>query len=159
MFQEGWRGDAYVIASGSVSVHVQLTEEEIALRKFAQQEENHQQNSHSDDAFNRGRSGPFTGPFINCNCSSFSDCEDEFGPAVAELRSGDSLGEQALHHKDATRNATIVCRSNHLLLMAIDQKSYNGIIRPKHDNIVMNVAAAMKSINTPEERMMKMLKH
>ena len=81
----------------------------------------------------------------------FSHCDESFGPAVAELRHGDSFGEQALHTKGATRNATVIRQSEHLLLMVVDQENYNQIIRPQNNNIIMNIAAAMQAINKPPD--------
>ena len=57
--------------------------------------------------------------------------ESLYGPAVAELRHGDSFGEKALHGEGRLRNATIICQSENVLLMVIDRESYNLIIKSK----------------------------
>ena len=74
-----------------------------------------------------------------------SSLDEKYGPAVAELRHGDSFGEKALH-VTGVRNATIICQSDIVLLMVIDRESYNRIIKPKKNNIVMNVASAMGNV-------------
>ena len=140
IFQEGWPGDMfYVIVSGVVSVHQRLD----------QNENNDNDNGNGDK--NQSQDSP---AFLTDVAQRFHHPSLlPFGPAVAELRHGDSFGEKALHASHALRNATIVCQSTSVLLMVVDRESYNKIIKPRRSGIVMNVASAMQAIRkVPKDR-------
>jgi CRP-like cAMP-binding protein len=125
LFQEGWVGqNFYVIVSGVVSVHQKLIkgggrekEEEGEIKgneKVQNREEKNETEENSTDVQQR-----------------FIKHESLYGPAVAELRHGDSFGEKALHGEGRLRNATIICQSENVLLMVVDRESYNLIIKSK----------------------------
>jgi CRP-like cAMP-binding protein len=115
IFQEGWTGNNfYVIVSGVVSVHQQLTKKEQEIKKQKEEEYPDQTAQYYTDVAKR-----------------FHRHESSYGPAVAELRHGDSFGEQALHGIGVFRNASIICQSKEVLLMVIDRESYIKIIKPK----------------------------
>ena len=115
IFQEGWTGNNfYVIVSGVVSVHQQLTRKEQEIRKQKEEDYPDQTTQYYTDVAKR-----------------FHRHQSSYGPAVAELRHGDSFGEQALHGIGVFRNASIICQSKEVLLMVIDRESYIKIIKPK----------------------------
>ena len=72
--------------------------------------------------------------------------DEVYGHAVAELREGDSFGEQALRGK-SKRNATICCRSERLQLIVISQDQYNAIIAPRSSAIVTNIESAKAALD------------
>ena len=152
IFQEGWPGDSfYVIISGQVSVHQRLKVAEMVTATG----EGEAAGEDAADAAGEGKKQPFdrSAPaYQTVVAQRFQSILDErYGPAVAELRHGDSFGEKALHVA-GVRNASIICQSEVVLLMVIDRESYNRIIKPKKNNIVMNVASAMDAIHKPPRK-------
>ena len=145
IFQEGWKGESfYVIVSGVVSVHQKSLQQKKEEKEEEEKEEKELDQKHS--------------PLLPTSAATdvahrFHTHAPSFGPAVAELRHGDSFGEQALHGEHLVRNATIICQSKLVMLMTVDRESYNKIIKPRRTGIVMNVASAMRSIKKrPHDR-------
>ena len=117
IFQEGWPGDKfYVIVSGVVSVH----------QRLVQTETNNEEDQKEDQEQKKSQETNVAQRFHHEKTS-------KYGPAVAELRHGDSFGASALNG-NAMRNATIICQSQVVLLMVVDRESVglqNLFLEPK----------------------------
>ena len=160
LFKQGDDGTSFfIILSGHVSVHVYSNNKDTGCTSNVQSKSVENESDSSDKIDKTSKDGnnekeayekkknmimrtltPIGKKFFDMNF------DELYGHAVAELREGDSFGEQALQGK-SKRNATICCRSEQLQLIVISRDQYNAIIAPRSSAIVTNIESAKAALD------------